>query len=96
MRKLVLNGRQIALLLKVSNSSWCFYGSVENFLEENKELPEEETAELEIYDNDEFDDVIEMINQYLDDDSLSDSDLPSEKERIDLRELIENLINIQV
>ena len=90
MKKLVLRGSLIAPLLKVSNSSWIFYPSVVDFLEKNKEIPEEENVELDLSRH-QFEDFVGTIEGYLEDDSLSDKDLPSEKERKELKELLLSL-----
>lgn len=91
MKKLVLNGRQIRLLLKVKKAEYGFYPQVESFLKENESTGEEETIELEIEDDDVFNDVTEMVNYYLEDDSLKEADKPSEAEVIELKELLNQL-----
>jgi len=94
MKTIILTGRQISLLLKVSNSGCVFYFPVEEFLENNKRLSEDESIELILEDSDYFNDITDMIQLYLQDDSLSDQDYPSEKERIELGELIVELNEI--
>jgi len=87
MKKIVLNGRQVVLLNKVSVAGYSFFSSVEEFLEKQKKLPEEESAEIEIK-MDEYHDLLDMINRYLGSDSISEDDSPSDKEREDLKELL--------
>ncbi len=90
MKKLILTGKQIRLLLKVEGSGYGFYDNVTYFLEENKELPDEETAELEVGD-DEFDDVTSMVNSYLEDDSHDEEWKPSGQEVTELKEFVTQL-----
>lgn len=87
MKKVILTGKQIALLMKVSSNTAGFYNDVESFLENNEELPEDESAELELED-DAREDLIEMITDYLGDDDLSGDDIPTEEEKAELRELL--------
>jgi hypothetical protein len=90
MKRLILKGNQIATLLKVSSSCWGFYDLVEKFLENNKDTPDCESVELELKEYI-FSDFIEMIKGYLRDDSLSDQDIPSEREKIELQYVLEDL-----
>lgn len=92
MKKLSLNGREISLLSKVADSGeWPFYQSAQDILVENEDLPEEESIELKLYDENEFDDISEMVAGYLADDSLPEGKMPTDKERIELQQLVEKL-----
>lgn len=90
MKKIRLNWRQIGLLLKVSMAGYGFHHCFERFLEENKELPEDGSIEIKL-SHGEIDDILEGIQKYLDSDSLSDHDFPSDKERNELQELFISL-----
>jgi hypothetical protein len=90
MKKLVLTGKQIALLIKVSESGFSFYADVDGFLRENSELPEKESVEFEL-DNDKFNDVIQMVTDYLKADDLEEEEIPTELERTELQELVDML-----
>ena len=94
MKKIILTGREIALLLKVSHSGFEFYSLTEEFLENNRELSEDESIEMGLKDIDFLNDIKLMVNLYLKDDTLSDQDYPSEKERIELQELIVKLSEV--
>lgn len=93
MKKLILTGKQCHLLLKVENAEPGFYVNVTNFLEENKDLPEGETAELEFADEDtdEFENVTEVVKEYLGYYFHEGDDVPTEQEIIELHELIKQL-----
>lgn len=90
MKKLVLTGKQIRLLIKVENAGFAFYRNVSNFIEENEELPDEENAELEV-DDEAFEDVLDMITDYLGAYSIDEEDKPTEQEVKELEELLAQL-----
>lgn len=94
MKKLVLTGRQITLLCKVSEVKG-FYGSVEDFLDENENLPDGETAGLELVNEDHFNDVLQMVYEYLNDDNLDDEQKSTDQERAELQALAEQLNLVQ-
>jgi len=95
MKKIILTGREIALLLKVSNSGWKLCSQTKEFLENNSELAEDESAEYVVSKNSDYlTDIINKIRLYLTDDSLSGEDYPSEKERMELKELFLKLNEI--
>lgn len=90
MKKLKLKGKQIRLLLKVENAGFGFFPRVSTFLEENAILSDEETTESE-FKNDEFDDVTDMITDYLTSNSLNKEDRATEQESSELKELMDQL-----
>ena len=71
-------------------AGYGFHHCVERFLEENKELSEDELIETKL-SHGEIDDILEGIKKYLDSDSLSEDDSPSDKERNELKELFISL-----
>ncbi len=90
MKTLVLSGSLVKLLNKVSNAGYPFYQPVEQILESCNDLLEDEQFEASV-SRDDFKDVIDMVGKYLKDDTLSESDFPSEIERFMLNDFLKQL-----
>ncbi len=88
MKKLVLTGKHLHLLLKVEENSVGFYGNVTDFLYENEEISDDEIVEIEVEDH-VFNDIINVVTVYLKD-SLG-KEKPTPDEISALNELISQL-----
>ncbi|ETB64148.1 MAG: hypothetical protein O210_OD1C00001G0633 [Parcubacteria bacterium RAAC4_OD1_1] len=91
MKEIVLNSNEVRLLRKVEKAGYGFFVPVSSFLEEFKDASEEDVLPELVLKKDEFEDVVEMIEDYLCNDGLSDEDWPSKEEESELRNLLERL-----